>query len=101
MSKEEKWPLDQVARRYGDTLHVDLAYPRAEGNDTAIQVGLMDVRAADDLLITYDFRRDGWVIRQERIQRVGGGCSASMDPPEWIEVAFIPAWQFEEGPEDE
>jgi hypothetical protein len=70
---------DGEVRRHEDKLYVDFWYPR-EGFDgpTTIQIELMDVRAADDLLIRYDFDRDGYTI-------------ARGDAPE-IEVAFIRSW---------
>lgn len=55
-----------------------LWYPRSEGNEELVRVSLYDVRAADDLLIGYDFERDGWVISRD-------------DSPE-REVAFIESW---------
>jgi len=55
-----------------------LWYPRNPGEDRVIRVSLYDVRAADDLLIGYDFERDGWTIARD-------------DEPD-REVAFIRAW---------
>lgn len=55
-----------------------LWYPRNPGEDQRIRVSLYDVRAADDLLISYDFERDGWSIARD-------------DEPE-REVSFIRAW---------
>jgi hypothetical protein len=73
------------------TVHAELWYPRNGDNPTEIRVGLMDVRAADDIVIRYDFDRDGWVVlqdetewRDERIERLR----------ELVEVAFIPAWNM-------
>jgi hypothetical protein len=55
-----------------------LWYPRGEDNPSTITVALYDVRAADDLVIGYDFDRDGWTI----------ACS---EEPE-KELAFIRSW---------
>lgn len=88
---------------------VDLWYPRNEGSQKRIDVSLMDVRAANDISITYDFKRDGWVI--------SSNCDPGKDPSEYTkeewdalpdvegqpgykdlvcrelyEVAFIPSW---------
>lgn len=90
------WPIKEVCKRIGDILCVDLAYPRAERNDSAIQIGLLDTRAADDIRICYDFDRDGWVISQERLKGKEDGGVVSLDPPEWVEVAFIEAWALEQ-----
>ena len=43
---------------------IDLWYPRLDENVKEIEIGLMDVRAADGILVSYDFERDGWVIKQ-------------------------------------
>lgn len=59
-----------------------LWYPRNPGEDRRIRVSLYDVRAADDLLISYDFDRDGWSIARDE------------DPDR--EVAFIRAWADQE-----
>lgn len=75
-------------------LHVDLEYPRVEDSKVkAIQVGLMDVRAADDILIEYDFGRDGYVIKQAQVFEWSGNDERC--DPEWKEVAFIQAWASE------
>lgn len=55
-----------------------LWYPRNEGEPPAIAVTLYDVRAADDLIIGYDFERDGWTV-------------ARAHEPE-RELAFIRSW---------
>lgn len=70
-------------------LHVDLWYPRVtEGRAVReVQVGLMDVRAADDIRISYDFDRDGWVIKQQPELD-----EDAEDEAPWIEVAFVQAW---------
>ena len=94
MSDSEKVGGEDDIVVRGETAHVDLWYPRSEGKTIrAVQVGLVDVRAADDIRITYDFDRDGYVIQQqvtwERFE----------DEPEdatedWREVAFVKAWQL-------
>lgn len=83
---------------YKDTFMVEIWYPKREPDDEGleeiryVQVGLMDVRAADDIKIHYDFERDGYVIEQAskfswKIGEVVDDC--------WQEVAFIKAWQRE------
>lgn len=56
----------------------ELWYPRNEGSIPTVIVSLSDVRAADDLVIGYDFDRDGWTI-------------ARAEEPE-RELSFIQAW---------
>jgi hypothetical protein len=76
----------------GDTAHIDLWYPRH--NDVKyIRVNLMDVRAADDIRISYDFERDGYVIEQASVFE--WECDDEICDPDWQEVAFIKAWQRE------
>jgi len=75
---------------------VDLWYPRVDTERTddkpqAAIVGLMDVRAADDIRITYDFDRDGYVIQQVPLT----GTEYDFQEGEWTEVAFVPAWQLD------
>lgn len=55
-----------------------LWYPRLDSEPSTITVALYDVRAADDLVIGYDFDRDGWTIAQ----------ASAPD----TEVAFIRSW---------
>ena len=74
-----------LVTRYGSMLAVDLWYPRVDDRScTSVEVGLMDVRAARDIRIAYDFKRDGYVITADE---------ASGDEDERrAEVAFVPAW---------
>lgn len=73
----------------GSRLTVDLWYPRTEGNCSEIEVGLVDVRAADSLLITYDFDRNGYSIKQA--SRFVWEEDEEIEH-DWQEVAFIKAW---------
>lgn len=74
-------------------LSFDIEYPRIEGNVDTVEVGLMDVRAADSVRITYDFDRDGWSIQQASVFEWDGDDD-EMDS-DWQEVAFIEAWARE------
>jgi hypothetical protein len=73
----------------GDTKGIELHYPRQEGHAKYIQVGLEDVRAADDIRISYDFDRDGWVIEQSAVWTEENHDTYTED---WKEVAFVQAW---------
>lgn len=75
-----------------DTHYVGLEYPR-NSDIKYIRVGLMDVRAADDILIEYDFERDGWVIKQAQVFQ--WDVNDERCDPEWKEVAFVQAWASE------
>jgi hypothetical protein len=70
---------------------VELQYPRCEdGRPTAVEINLCDVRAADGLLISYDFDRDGWVVKQA--SRFEWEAGDTVCDPGWKEVAFVQAW---------
>jgi hypothetical protein len=71
-----------------------LEYPRTDRNPDHIRVSLIDVRAADDLLIHYDFDRDGWSIEQASRWEWAEGEEIDED---WQEVAFVPAWGRDPG----
>lgn len=79
----------------GDTLSVELWYPRSDNRPKHVEVGLLDVRAADEIRISYDFDRDGWKIEQQ--QRFRFPEEDKERDPMWKEVAFVQAW----GSEDE
>lgn len=75
----------------GKTVHAELWYPRNSDRAQSVQVGLVDVRAADDIVIRYDFDRDGWVIHQDRVIERDWGMEVV---DQRAEVAFIPAWNL-------
>lgn len=73
---------------------VDLWYPRCEGPRVAeVEVGLMDVRAADSIRITYDFERDGYSIKQAA--NFSWEADDEAHDEDWQEVAFVKAWARE------
>lgn len=94
--RRHRWASSSASsNRIGDTIHVDLWYPRAEAATAKfIQIGLVDVRAADDLRIRYDFDRDGWVV--EQASRWEWEPDDTVCDPGWREAAFLQAWQFDE-----
>jgi hypothetical protein len=69
--------------------HVELWYPR-HNEKPYIQIGLVDVRAADDIRISYDFDRDGWKI--EQASTFEWEADDTVRDPDWAEVAFVQAW---------
>jgi hypothetical protein len=85
-------PKDKMVTVYDDCLYVELWYPRQEPIKS-IHVGLMDVRAADDIRIEYDFERDGWKISQAKYFSWEG--EDEICDPGWAEVAFVQAWGSE------
>lgn len=79
----------------GDTAHVDIWYPQSDdGRPKFLTVGLMDVRAADSIRISYDFDRDGWKVEQASIFE--WEADDPVCDPDWQEVAFIAAWGREQ-----
>jgi len=70
---------------------IDIWYPKRE-DPPHVQIGLVHVRAADDIRIRYDFERDGWAILQPRF---GVWCNHVDTDPAWTEVAFIQAWSLQ------
>lgn len=77
-----------------DTVHVDVWYPDLQGNQKYVEVGLMHVRAADSIRISYDLGRDGWVIEQASVFEWDVDDAAC--DPRWQEVAFVQAWALQE-----
>lgn len=77
----------------GKTVAIDF-WPRGDANPNRVKVCLMDTRAADNLVVEYDFSRDGWVIRMDKT-REGIGHMETVE--ELAEVAFVPAWNEVEG----
>ncbi len=73
-----------------DTKRIDLEYPNVEGNAKFVEVGLVCVRSADNIRISYDFDRDGWKIEQASIFEWDGDDEVC--DPDWREVAFIQAY---------
>jgi hypothetical protein len=85
-----KLMLDE-ARQIHDELHIDIWYPRCDENPIkSIVIGLMDVRAADNIKVTYDFDRDGWKIEQASVFE--WVFTDKVCDPGWKEVAFVQAW---------
>ena len=85
------WPVKIY--RSGKCALIDLL-PRSEGAAKFIQVGLEDVRSADDIRVSYDFDRDGWVV--EQASRFEWDADDTVCDPDWAEVSFVQAWAREE-----
>jgi len=79
--------------RIKDFERIELSYPR-QRDIKFIHVGLSDVRATDDIRISYDFDRDGWLIEQATVHEWIGEDNEC--DPKWKESAFIPEWQYRE-----
>lgn len=77
----------------GDELHIDLWYPNTQDAIKSLVVGLMDVRAADSIRISYDKSRDGWKI--EQASTFSWDADDDKCDPDWQEVAFVQAWARE------
>ena len=99
MDAREQWIAEQRAAYEAEQaeartrLHVYLQDPDTgtdaddgEGAPSEIVVGLMHVRAANDLVIDYDFDRDGYRIR------MSSEGPRDREDGQLVEVAFVPAW---------
>lgn len=75
----------------GAVEHIDLYYPGTgvEGEVSEIHVGLVHTRAANDLIIRYDFERDGYAILMQPTREADGMAEEIGEPRE---VAFVEAW---------
>lgn len=92
MSRSKEMLEQAVAMDDGKTVMIDLDYP-SQDKPLYVEVGLSHVRAADNIRISYDFHRDGYVIEQAKM--FCWECDQDPDP-EWTEVAFCQAWQMED-----
>jgi hypothetical protein len=86
----DKTNWNDASTRSGDELRIELTYPRSTGHAKFICIGLMDVRGADDIRISYDFDRDGWRIEQASV--FAWDADDPVCDPDWQEVAFCTAW---------
>lgn len=78
--------VDPVTR----TAYIDIWYPQSEDNPKYVRLDLMDVRAADDIRVSYDFERDGWKI--EQASKFSWPPDEEVFDPDWQEVAFVQSW---------
>jgi len=93
MSDLVPWPFVWPFTIHEGVLAFDIEYPRSGAIQT-VEIGLMDVRAADAIRITYDFERDGWSILQA--SRFEWSATDPVMDSDWQEVAFIKAWAREQ-----
>lgn len=87
MSKENWFEARGDARF--DFFYPDIMDPTKRAHLT---VGLLHVRAADDIRIYYDGTRDGWVIEQASRFEWDDDDPPEEQNPDWQEVAFVQAW---------
>lgn len=79
-------------------LSVDLWYPRSGNELREVEVSLMDVRAADSIRVSYDFERDGYIVKQA--STFEWAYEDKVCDEDWQEVAFIKAWARYKNPLD-
>ena len=94
--KNPKYDSNTQVTRRGDTFEFEFFYPRSPKTVKFLEVGLSDVRAADNIRISYDFDRDGWKIEQARVFSWDG--DDTICDPQWKEVALVRAWASQEVP---
>lgn len=90
----EDYEKGVLLEEHGDTIVAEFAYPR-QNQIKFIEVGLSDVRAADNLRISYDFDRDGWKVEQAYINEIDKGTYIDAATNIWEEVGFFQAWALE------
>ena len=83
-SIEKGFSLDEYE---DDTLSFGFLYPRSSPIKF-LEIGMTDVRASDNIRVSYDFKRDGWKVEQV-------SCKNDCDET-WQEVGFFPAWNLYE-----
>lgn len=91
--------LALLRRKESGENHIELEYPGIDDNPDHVTVGLTHVRAADDLFISYDFGRDGWVIKMRPTYDDEGGITVTDGEPK--EVAFVSGWLESDRKRDE
>lgn len=90
---------EAIVNKKDRKIYIDLWYPTVEDNIEKFVVGLVDVRAADSIQISYDHKRDGWKI--EQASTFEWDADDKECDEDWQEVAFIEAWAREKNPKDE
>ena len=76
--------------------HVDLWYPmvkdpkRTPDHPTEVEIELVDVRAANSVVVDYDHHRDGYRIRMA--SKLEWEADDLVMDEVLVEVGFIPAW---------
>jgi hypothetical protein len=77
---------------------VELSYPPYETeigtpdqgvHPSTFEIGLLHVRAADNIRVSYDFARDGWSIKQA--STFSWPADSEVYDEDWQEVAFVKA----------
>jgi len=81
--------MKNKVKQVKDELHIDLWYPD-NSKIKKIVIGLVDVRSADSIRISYDKKRDGWKI--EQASKFEWDSNDEICDPDWREVVFIQAW---------
>lgn len=89
------------AKLCGDTVRVELFYPRSDGHPKFVEVGICDVRANDGARLSYDFEEDGFRVEQptsrvvfvpDTSSALGGGLECRET---WTQVFFAQSWALE------
>lgn len=83
----------EVTESQNEIPRIQLWYPRNTGSAKEIEIELSDVRAADSIRISYDFERDGWVVKQASVFE--WSCDDLICDGNWKEISFIKAWALE------
>jgi hypothetical protein len=69
---------------------VTISYPRQNPSRAYARISLEDVRSANDLIIHFDFERNGWAV--ESPTKFSWTADEDSFDEQLEEVAFIPAY---------
>jgi hypothetical protein len=94
--------MDQVLEKasiHDGTCYIDLWYPDTpDATVRRFEIGLVDVRAADSIRVSYDKKRDGWKI--EQASTFSWDADDDVCDADWQEVSFVKAWGREKPGQD-
>jgi hypothetical protein len=71
--------------------YIELMYPEIYAKEkTTLTIGMCHTRAADNIRVSYDSGRDGWII--EQASTFEWEADDPICDPDWQEVAFVQSW---------
>ena len=88
--------LEGTDRETGEPLHhyISISYPEIYKPDrTTVELDICHVRAAENIRVSYESDRDGWVIERPDMPNYNAETADEMP---WIEVAFVQSWIYED-----
>lgn len=89
------WDCIYASTVKADVFQIPLYYPRVEGQISAFEIGLIDRKSVNGIRLSYDYIREGWVIKQNQ------DSEGILAEEYWEEVAFIDSQSQSPGTEVE